>query len=353
MVLPAVRALRLHGRGDLRVDDVEEPPAGSTAVTVAVAWCGICGTDVHEYRDGPAVVPHAGRPHPLTGETLPLTLGHEIAGVVLASPDPEVPVGARVVVDPLLACGACAPCASGNRHLCRIGGAVGLIGRGGGFADRLSVELEQVHLLPDEVPLDLAALVEPLAVGWHAARRGAVVAGSTVLVVGAGPIGLGCLVAARAAGAARTVVAVRSDGARAALARDLGADEVVLDLDGARVAGPEGGFDVVLETAANPTALRIALVAVRAQGRVVDVGLWGRPAELHLDGLLARELSVVGSMGYEPRDFEEVVAALAAGDLGDVGRMITARVSLEDATELGFRPLAERRGDHVKVLVGS
>jgi (R,R)-butanediol dehydrogenase/meso-butanediol dehydrogenase/diacetyl reductase len=346
-----VRALRFHGPGDLRVDEVGEPVLRPGAVKVAVSWCGICGTDVHEYREGPHAVPAPGRPHPLTGEQTPLTLGHELVGVVVESAAAEVPPGTAVAVEPLLACGRCPECLAGTRHLCRIGGALGISGAGGGFAERVVVDVDRVHPLPDDLPLDIAALVEPLAVGWHAVRRGGVGRHDAVLVVGAGPIGLACLIAARAAGAAHTVVAVRSTGLRADLAAALGADVVVTDLDEARSAAPAVGYDVVLETAANDPALRVALGTVRRGGTVVDVGLWKKPVELNLNRLLAREISLVGSMAYEPHDFPEVLAALAADELGDVSGLITGKVSLEHAVRDGFDALVHRRSEHVKVLV--
>jgi (R,R)-butanediol dehydrogenase/meso-butanediol dehydrogenase/diacetyl reductase len=346
-----LRALRFHDRGDLRVEEVDEPTLRPGTVKVAVSWCGICGSDVHEYRAGPRVVPAPGHPHPLTGEHAPLTLGHEIAGVVVERAGAGAEVGTNVAVDPLLACGRCPPCLRGAPHLCRIGGALGLTGAGGGFAAQVVVDAARAHPVPDGISPEVAALVEPLAVGWHAVARGRVGAGDTVLVIGAGPIGLACLAAARAAGVALVVVSVRSPGARVAAAEALGADAIVRDVADAREAGPDGGYDVVLDTAGNAPALRMALGTVRPGGVVVDVGLWMEPAELNLNKLLARELSLVGSMGYEAGDFPAVIAALGAGALGDVAALITGRVPLERAIEDGFDALVTRRSEHVKVLV--
>jgi (R,R)-butanediol dehydrogenase/meso-butanediol dehydrogenase/diacetyl reductase len=346
-----VRALRFHDRGDLRVEEVDEPGLRPGTVKVAVSWCGICGSDVHEYREGPRVVPAPGHPHPLTGENAPLTLGHEVSGVVVESAGVGPAPGTAVAVDPLLSCGRCPPCRRGTPHLCRIGGPFGLIGAGGGFAEHVVVDVTRAHPVPEGISPDVAALVEPLAVGWHAVGRGGVGAGDTVLVIGAGPIGLACLAAARAAGAALVVVSVRSPGVRPAVAERLGADAVVDDDAGAREAGPEGGYDVVLDTAANASALRLALGNARPGGVVVDVGLWMEPAELNLNKLLVRELSLVGSMGYEAGDFPAVIAALAAGRLGDVAELITGRVPLHRAITDGFDSLLARRSEHVKVLV--
>jgi (R,R)-butanediol dehydrogenase / meso-butanediol dehydrogenase / diacetyl reductase len=348
-----VRALRFHASGDLRVDEVPAPVAAPGTVTVRVTACGICGSDVHEYRDGPHVIPPSGAPHPLTGETVPVTLGHEIAGTVVALGEgvdaDRLRPGLDVVVDPLLACGRCAPCRRGRRHLCVVGGALGLIGGGGGFAELVAVPAANVHPLPPELDPAVAALTEPIAVGWHALRRARFRPGQTVLVVGAGPVGLGGLASARAGGARTAAVVVRRPGVRADVAAALGAHAVVRGPDAAAEVEPDG-FDVVLETGGTPAALRTALAAVRPGGVVVDVALWGERAELNLNKLLAREIALVGSMGYAG-EFPAVLAAMVDGRLGDVGRMVTARVPLDDAVDRGFAVLAADRTAHVKVLV--
>jgi (R,R)-butanediol dehydrogenase/meso-butanediol dehydrogenase/diacetyl reductase len=346
-----VRALRFHGPGDLRIDEVPEPAAVAGTVKIRVAACGICGSDVHEYLHGPRVLPTPERPHPLTGEAVPLTLGHEFSGeVVQVGAGVEgFPAGTPVAVEPLLSCGRCPPCRRGDEHLCEIGGAVGLSGRGGGFAEHVVVDVKRVHRLPAGMDLEVAALVEPLAVGWHAVRRSGCRVGDAVLVIGAGPVGLGCLASARAAGARCVVTCVRRAGVRAELARALGADAVVRDAAGA-VSHAPGGFDVVLDTGGNAAALRTALAAVRRGGVVVDVALWLERAELNLNKLLAREIALVGSMAYAG-EYPAVMAAAADGRMGEIERMITARVTLHDAVVDGFEALARRDGEHVKVLV--
>src|SRR4051794_22207195 len=125
-----MKAARFHGPGDIRIDDVPETPVGPGQVEVTVDWCGICGTDLHEFLEGPIFIPPAGAPHPLTRETLPVVMGHEFAGVVTAvgSGVTNVREGDRVAVEPYYVCGKCPACASGRYNICRSLGFVGLAG---------------------------------------------------------------------------------------------------------------------------------------------------------------------------------------------------------------------------------
>ena len=206
-----MRAARFHARGDIRVEEVPDPQVGPGQVQVDVDWCGICGTDLHEYLEGPIFIPPPGSPHPITGETAPVVMGHEFAGVVSAvgSGVTGVTEGDRVAIEPYYVCGQCA---AGRYNICRKLGFVGLAGQQGCSAEKCLVDARWVHLL-GELPTDVGALVEPLAVGYHAVRLSGLQPGGTAAVFGAGPIGLVTLACLRAAGAA-TVVAVEPAAAR-------------------------------------------------------------------------------------------------------------------------------------------
>src|SRR5690606_5108765 len=210
-----MKAARFHGRGDIRIDDVPDPQVGPGQVEVSVDWCGICGTDLHEFLEGPIFIPAEGSPHPLTGSEPPGVMGPEFAGVVsrvgsgvagvrggervavepdyvgggcgactsgrynvfrhprlirLAGPRGRVGRGVtggregdRVAVEPYYVCGECVACTSGRYNVCRKLGFVGLAGQQGGFAERCVVDARWVHPLGD-LPTDIGALVEPLAV---------------------------------------------------------------------------------------------------------------------------------------------------------------------------------------------
>ncbi len=131
-----MKAARFHGRGDIRVDDVPEPAVRPGTVAVQVEWCGICGTDLHEYLEGPIFVPTPQTPHALTGESLPIVLGHEFAGVVaeMGAGVDGLSVGDRVAVEPYVVCGRCDACSRDRYNVCQSLGFVGLSGGGGGFS---------------------------------------------------------------------------------------------------------------------------------------------------------------------------------------------------------------------------
>ena len=116
-----MKAARFHGPGDIRIDDIPEPSVGPGQVKVDVEWCGICGTDLHEYLEGPIFIPPKGSPHPLTGQEMPVVMGHEFAGVIaeVGAGVTNVKEGDRVAVEPYDVCGECAACAIGRYNICR------------------------------------------------------------------------------------------------------------------------------------------------------------------------------------------------------------------------------------------
>jgi (R,R)-butanediol dehydrogenase / meso-butanediol dehydrogenase / diacetyl reductase len=351
-----VKALRYHGRRDLRLDDIPEPAVTAGTVDVSVDWCGICGSDMHEYLHGPIMVP-SGEPHPTTGEQLPLVMGHEFAGTISAiGPGvADLEVGETVAVEPLLYCHACSACLRGDYHLCPRLAVIGMNGGGGGFAGHIVVPRYTVHRLPESMSTEIGALVEPLAVGWHAVRKANFRAGQTALVVGAGPIGLSTLLCLQAAGAHFTAVSVRRDDVRKHVASQLDADAV---LDSSRTdVGEEimrltagRGVDVVLETAGTQEAMDTAMASVCPGGTIVSLAVWPTPGRCDYMQLLLKEVTLVGSMCYS-HAFEPVLEALARNRIRQPERMITKRVALTDAAAQGFESLAHDRGNDVKVLV--
>lgn len=352
-----MRALRFHGSGDLRVDEVPEAGLAPGAVEVAVAWCGICASDVREFRNGPHVIRPPGRPHPLTGDYLPVTLGHEISGRVARAGRgvSTVDVGAPVVVNPLLYCGVCTECRRGLHHLCHISAVLGLSGNGGGFAERVLVPEELVYALPATVSLEGGALVEPLAVAWHAVRLAGGPGLTTALVVGAGPVGLAIVPVLWALGVPHVFVAARRAGRRTELARAFGV-EAVLGIDdpvparSVRGLTAGEGVDAAFEAAGTDDALATAVGAVRRRGTVMNVALRVGRAALDLNRVLGHEIAVKGSTGYL-NDHSEVLRNLSAGVFADADRLVTGRVDLDHAVSDGFEQLLHRRHDHVKILV--
>lgn len=346
-----MRALRWYGARDLRLESVEEPNAGPGQALVRVAYCGICGTDLSEYRDGPVMI----RPgaHPLTGARPPITLGHEFSGTVVSVGEgvPASLVGRRVCVDPCWRCGECFWCSRGDYHICRYGGSVGLASDGA-LADLVVVPAEGLVPLPDSVTDQVAALVEPLAVGVHAVRRGRSEAGDWALVIGCGPIGLAVLLAARAHGL--RVLVIEPSESRRDLALALGAEcafEAATE-DARREAyrlTSKTGPDVVFECTGLPALFGFAVTSARRGGRVVLVGIGHGVSELSSQQIVPYEREIIGSLGY--RDDLPVVVDMLADGLIDATPLITDVVTLEDAIERGFEGLARSADASIKTLV--
>lgn len=349
-----MRAVRYHGNRDVRVDDIPEPACGPGFVKIAPEWCGICGSDVHEYLVGPETIPSPGEPHPITGETVPVVLGHEYAGTVVEVGDgvDAIRVGDKVAVEPIIRDNDCPTCTDGHYNLCPQLGFHGLSGYGGGLAEFSAVPAYMVHVLPDSIPTDAAALIEPLAVGWHAAKMAPIEGGESVLIVGAGPIGLVTLLAVKAMGAG-TVAIVELTSARKRKAAELGADLVLDPVDddiAATIAGVFGqGVDVAFDAGGNATTIELALASVRPKGRVVNIALWEHPVEFDMFSMLFKESNLTASCAY-CGDHAEVIDALATGVI-DVMPLITGRISFEEIVTGGIEELMHNRDAHVKILV--
>ncbi|MFB9377290.1 2,3-butanediol dehydrogenase [Kineococcus gynurae] len=349
-----MKALRFHGPGDVRVDEIDEPTVRPGTVKIAVAWCGICGTDLHEFLEGPIFVPADGHPHPLSGETPPVTLGHEFSGTVeeLGEGVEGLAVGDGVVVEPYFVCDDCDPCRSGNYNLCTRMGFIGLAGGGGGLGEKVVVDARWVHPVGD-VPLDQAALVEPLAVGHHAVERSGVQAGQTAFVGGAGPIGL--LLAAVLKGIGVRTVLSEVSSARKEKARETGVADLVLDptVDDvpARVAELTGGrgADVAFECAGVDAVLDLCLEVVRPAGVVVNVSIWGHRPVVDVATIVLKEIDLRGTIAYR-RDHAATIELVASGRV-DPAPFITARIALEEVVEEGFDTLVHRKDTAVKILV--
>lgn len=350
-----MRALRFHAARDLRVEDVPEPgPPGPTQVTVRPVWCGICGTDLHEYMAGPIVTPV--EPHPLTGGVLPQILGHEFAGDVIAvgADVTSVRVGDRVALMPLAYCGRCAYCRRGLQHLCATMACVGLSHPWGGLGALATVEEYMVVPLPDEVSYEQGALLEPTAVAAYGVERGNVQPGQSVLITGGGPIGALAALCAAAAGAG-TVYLSEPNPARRARAEALGVAEV-LDPTSVDVAAllrdrHDGlGVDVAIECAGNGRALEACIGSVRRRGTVVQTGLHVGTCEVEPMLWSLNDLTIVGTWCYWVYDFSRIAALVATGRL-PVEKVVTGRVALGDEAIDAFARLASGTADEIKVLI--
>ena len=353
-----MRAAVFYGPKDIRLEDVDEPDVREGTVKVKVDWCGICGTDLHEYLAGPIFIPPAGSPHPITGETLPLTLGHEFAGEVVEVGDTPngVQVGDRVAIEPVFRCGECAACLRGATNLCEKLGFYGLMGGGGGMSEYAVVPNYMIHKLPEGLTSEQGALVEPIAVGLRAVRRAGITEGQSALVFGGGPIGAVTVQCLKAIGAGQIIVAEVSE-ARKRKALEIGADVVIDPTEEDVVArvkeltdgeGAEHSFDA----AGIQATLQAALHATRKGGTVTIISIWEGPVQINPNDLVLAELKVLGTICYTPEDFADTIRMLQDGSISTEG-IITERIALSDVVEGGFNELVDHKDRHVKILVES
>ncbi|KAF2727871.1 GroES-like protein [Polyplosphaeria fusca] len=354
-----MRAARYYGKEDIRIEqDVAEDTCGKGQVRISPAFVGICGTDLHEYLAGPTFAPVS--PHPLTNSTIPTTLGHEFSGTITELHDSvtSLAVGQRVAVQPTLYCAAqtCHACAAGLENLCPKGGFVGLSGGGGGLSESVVVDVSAVHVLPEHIPLDIGALVEPLSVAWHAISVSGCTStqGAKVFVLGGGPIGLAVVQCLRALGT-ELVILSEVSASRQRFGSEFGAHHV-LDptscdvVARCRELSGGAGADVVFDCAGVPASLAAACQAVRARGTIVNVAIWEKEVGFQPNELVFREARYTAALGYKREDFEAVIKRLDDGSLKPE-KMITSKIKLEDVVEKGIKALIKDKESHVKILV--
>jgi len=348
-----------YGKEDVKIQDVPIPSYTDSEVLVKVAYCGICGTDLHEFLDGANFCPLPDKPHPISGTSLPLVLGHEYSGTIvkvgtnLAS---KYQVGQKVAIQPDFGCTNCYDCNHNQRNCCSQMGFVGLSGPPGGLGEYSALGEGNIHVLPDSIPLDIGALVEPLAVAWHAVRTSKLQAGQSALVIGSGPIGAATIRSLKALGAG-TVICAEPTSQRQEIAKASGADVVVNPIKddvaaACRKATNGRGVDVALDAAglANGNTLNTCIDSTRAGGMITNIAIHNAKVPLDLVSLYMRERTLNGIIGYTRQDFVEVIEALAAGKL-KAADMITGRIAVEDLVEKGFMALKNEKDKHVKILV--
>jgi threonine dehydrogenase-like Zn-dependent dehydrogenase len=284
-----VRALVYTAPSVVEVLDVAEPQAAEGEVVLDVAAVGICGSELHGIQTPGFRTP-------------PLVMGHELAGVT--------PEGERVTVNPMVSCRGCDMCSRGLRHLCRTRAILG-IHRAGAFAERVAVPRDRLVVIPEQMPWESAAMVEPLANAvhaWHLANPYASeVAPARVGIIGAGTIGLVCLLVAKHAGASQVSVADLAD-TRLGLARDLGAD--------CTSAALEGEFDVIVDAVGSASTHEASVRQLRPGGTAVWLGLLDDASSFGAQALIRGEKRVLGSFCYSDDEFRLAVDLAMQVELG-------------------------------------
>jgi (R,R)-butanediol dehydrogenase / meso-butanediol dehydrogenase / diacetyl reductase len=352
-----MKALRFHGVKDLRVDEVAVPKScGPHQVVVKNSWCGICGTDLHEYLHGPIQIPQ--KPHPFSKAVLPLILGHEFSGVVLeiGSEVRDVKVGDRVSIQPNVIPGGDYYDRRGWSHLSDNLSVVGLSYPWGGFAEQCLVYDYNVAKLPTEVSDEQGAMIEPAAVAVNVIENSDLKAGDSILITGGGPIGALVVLAAAAAGASKIFLS-EPNAVRRKFLNAWGVctgiyDPISQDVPALVKEQTESGVgvDVAVECVGNERALATCIDAVRRRGTVVQVGLPTRSTGIDLHKLVTKDLSYRGSWAYKNTAWPRVISMVASGKL-PVEKAITGKVKLEDAVSRGFDALAAADSAHLKILV--
>lgn len=350
-----MKAARWHQAGDIRIEEIPEPQVKENTVKVKVKWCGICGSDLHEFLMGPIFIP-VEQPHPITGEKAPVVLGHEFSGEVVevGGKVTHLKPGDRVVVEPLVVCGECAACKAGKHHLCEKLGFHGLAGGGGGFAEYTTFPAEFVHKIPDSLSYEKAALVEPMSVAMHSLEVGHFEKGQSAIVTGAGPIGLATIECLKAMGASQIIV-VQRRSIRQQYALNSGAD-VVLDPGETDVAAEirkltNGiGADVAFETTGSQQCFDLARQAIHFAGTLVITSIWEKPVTFNLNDQVLTEKTIVGSICYN-NNFPTVIEMMGDGRIPANG-YITKKIALDDLITEGFNTLTgPAKKEQVKIIV--
>jgi L-iditol 2-dehydrogenase len=316
------------------------PEIGDEDVLVRVKACGICGSDVHGY-DG-----SSGRRIP------PLIMGHEASGVVERTGAAVTGFrdGDRVTFDSTISCGTCAFCRRGEGNLCDrrmvLGVSCGDYRRHGAFAEYVSVPSRIVYRLPDALPFEHAAVIEALSVASHAVGRKTPQPDDTVVVIGCGMIGLLIIQVLRSRGCA-AIVAVDVDESRRRLATRAGA-ALTRDGDCSSWAEPRRAADVVFEAVGRPETVAAAIGCVRKGGAVILVGNLAPRADLPLQDVVTREISLFGSCASSG-EYPACIDLLASGAI-DVTPLISATAPLEDGPAW-FDRLHRGEADLMKVVL--
>jgi len=343
-----LRAALVTGREQLELVEFPTPEPTTGKAVVEIAYCGICGTDLHAWQSG---TPYN-----------PAICGHEWSGVVSAAgADVSIKEGDRVAIGIASACGQCRSCQLGDSDHCETAFA-GLIGVGplaaphGGFASAIAIDAGRLYSVDDQLDLAQGAMLEPATIALHAVRRTPIRLGDVSVIIGGGPIGLLVAQCARAAGAG-LVVLIEPQPSRRALGEQLGCDIVIdptAEADGdplaARLATLTGrnGADVVFECAGIPETVETAVSLSRRGGVVSLVGVPNAPSTINAASWLVQEVRLTTSLGYQREEFA-LTQSLVADQRLQLEPLHTGTVGL-DAIGDAFARLA-RSPEEVKILV--
>lgn len=328
--------------GKIEFNEIDRPKPQAHEVLMQTRRIGVCGSDIHVFHGL----------HPYT--SFPVVQGHEVGGVVAEVGEgvTGLEVGDKITFTPQVTCGECYPCRHGMYHICENLKVMGF--QTGGAAQEYFILPEwNVFKLPDDMPLDFAAMVEPVAVAVHALRRGGDVAGKKVLVLGGGTIGNLVAQAAKSLGAEAVMVTDVSTY-KLDVARACGVDFVVNtaneDLNQAilRDFGPDRA-DLILECVGVQATATQAVDNARKGTTIVIVGVFGKKPEIDLGLVQDRELNLVGTLMYQKPDYETAIDLITSGKMR-LGHLVTHRFNFNEYLA-AYHTIEESNGEYMKVMI--
>jgi L-iditol 2-dehydrogenase len=338
----------LHGKGDMRLEKRPIPFPKEDEVLIRMQAVGICGSDVSYLVKG------------YIGDFVvkaPMVLGHESAGIVAkcGSKVNHLKVGDRVAIEPGVPCRYCDFCKSGKYNLCKDVIFCATPPCDGNLCRYYTHAADFCYKLPDHVSLEEGALLEPLSVGVHACRRAGVTLGTTVLVCGAGPIGLVSLLVAKAMGASKIVITDMDEG-RLAVAKSLGAHAVVKITPGGKVEDLVreveeklgSNPDVTVECSGAESSIKLSILVTKSGGTVVLVGLGPSEVTIPVVNAAVREVDIRGIFRYA--NCYPTALAMVASGVVDVKKLITHHFTLEESKE-AFETSRTGAGGAIKVMI--
>lgn len=346
-----MKAARWYKAKDIRVEKTNIPSPNENQVKIEVKFTGICGSDLHEYTNGPQLIP-VDEPYSLNGHQGTTTLGHEFSGVVeeVGKNVKNIKKGDRVTVEPIFRNPESPFITKGEYNLSEPLGFVGLTSNGA-FAKHVVVEDYMVHKMPDTMTFEQGAIVEPAAVAAYAIRRSGMKMGDTVFIAGAGPIGLLTAQVALATGASKIFITDLSEN-RLKKAKEVGAthtfDARDKDISQKIKEKTGNGVDVFIDAAGAQASFDTGINSLRNGGTAVLVALFGNKVTHDALNQTLRELTIIGTAAYR-NIFPEVIALISSGRL-PVEKLITSVISLDEIVEKGFEALVKDPSE-VKILV--
>ncbi len=340
-----MKAAALKGSRSMAMIELPDDDPGPGQVKLRVAYCGICGSDMHEYE--------ADNPPRALGFLNPV-MGHEFSGTVVAVGDgvERIATGTLAVGNPGAGCGSCAFCAQGRENLCRVPGGGGMgYAIPGAYAEFVTMPQRCVVPLPAGADLRAAALTEPFAVARHALIAGRYRPGETLAVIGAGPIGLLTVIAARQMGGSKIIVSEPLPGRRAAAER-AGASDVIepaqlIDVS-RKVSGGEGA-EISVDCSGLPAGIASCVDATVRGGRIVIAGVGEQPFPMDILRSIINEYSYLAVLGYSRQEFIDSAMMIANRGV-DVSPVISDVVPVEGTPD-AFARLSAGRDELCKVLV--